>query len=268
VLIAGGWGFGGAIATTELYDPVAGTFDIGPQLSDPADARFAALLPDGRVVFVDVGTGVTAKMFDPVGNAFTPSMSVATDRNNPAVVVLESGKVLLVGGWTGATTAVSSTLVYDPDTGTTTEAGSLNQGRYGHVARLLPDGRVVVVGGQFWGDTGYVPAVRAEVWDPEIGRWSLAGATPRAPGAVVVVLAGGSVLMAGGVDEAGEPTANAYLLGPSTREWSRTGDMRTARNGPAAVGLLDGTALVFGGAGPSAYGPLDGAEIYSPVIIP
>src|SRR5688572_15913831 len=60
-----------------------------------------------------------------------------------------------------------------------TFTGSLNEDRFGHTATLLPNGKVLVVGG------GGFPCANnycystvngtAEVYDPATGTWSLAG---------------------------------------------------------------------------------------------
>ena len=54
--------------------------------------------------------------------------------------------------------------------GTFTPAGSLVEARFGHTATLLPDGRVLVVGGYAYG-----ALASAEVWDPVTATFSPAG---------------------------------------------------------------------------------------------
>ena len=71
-------------------------------------------------------------------------------------------------------------------------------GRTGHTATLLPDGTVLVAGGQPCGkDDAYLAT--AERYDPATGAWSAAGsmADPR-EGHTAALLSDGTVLVAGG----------------------------------------------------------------------
>jgi len=107
--------------------------------------------------------------------------------------------VLVVGGSTGAET-YASTEVWDPAAGTFSPTGSLIEGRYGHSATTLADGRVLVAGG--FGEA--LPILgSAEVWDPATGTFSPTGslvearmhhtATALPDGRVLVVGGGGEV---------------------------------------------------------------------------
>src|SRR2546421_11117981 len=55
--------------------------------------------------------------------------------------------------------------------------GSLNTARFHHTATLLPDGRVLVAGGEHRS----IPLPSAELYDPATGTWSQTGSlnTPR-----------------------------------------------------------------------------------------
>src|SRR5260370_24093360 len=63
--------------------------------------------------------------------------------------------------------------------GTWTKTGSLNTTRAGHSATLLPNGQVLVAGGE--GTTGFLNS--AELYDPSKGKWTVKGsmATSRLP---------------------------------------------------------------------------------------
>jgi len=60
---------------------------------------------------------------------------------------LRDGRVLVVGGTKDFTNGLNSAEIYDPATGAWSWTGSLNTGRYTHVAALLPNGTVLVAGG-------------------------------------------------------------------------------------------------------------------------
>jgi hypothetical protein len=52
VLIFGGGNLSGFLNSSEIYDPVANSFAVGPSLSAARDSIGATLLPNGRVLAV------------------------------------------------------------------------------------------------------------------------------------------------------------------------------------------------------------------------
>jgi len=64
---------------------------------------------------------------------------------------------------------LASAELYDPITGQWSVTGNLNVERRGHIAVLLPNGKVLAA-------TGAAGAgVSAEIYDPDSGNWSLTG---------------------------------------------------------------------------------------------
>ena len=89
--------------------------------------------------------------------------------------------------------------VWDPETGSFDAAGSLGEAREDHTATLLPNGRVLVVGGRGgWGDEfGF--RVWAEVWDPETASFGPAGSLAEERRShTATLLPDGRVLIVGG----------------------------------------------------------------------
>ena len=87
-------------------------------------------------------------------------------RADALAVVLQNGKVLVAGGNTGSASLASAQL-YTPSAtggaGTWSTAGSMSVPRFGAVAGLLQDGRVLVAGG--WNETdGFLDS--ADLYDP------------------------------------------------------------------------------------------------------
>lgn len=198
---------------------------------------------------------------------FSTGASMSTSRYEHTATPLPDGTVLIAGGFTsvneGAVGAVTATaLIYDPKTKTyTATTGSMKAARAGHTATLLPDGKVLVAGGQ-----GYIGGFlstlsSAELYDPGQKTFSVTGSmtTPRSFGPAVL-LQDGTVLMTGGT--LGTPSASAELYQPSTGAFVATGNMNAARDVHTATLLGDGLVLIAGGQGSSA--PLSSAEVYFP----
>jgi len=98
--------------------------------------------------------------------------------------------------------------VYDPVSELWTETGNLNFARYHHTATLLPNGLVVVAGGQGQDST---KLTSAELYDPASGTWSDTGSLNIGRYYhAATLLANGMVLVEGGSAAPDEPSAELY----------------------------------------------------------
>jgi len=163
--------------------------------------------------------------------------------------------VLALASGTGGTLAAEEPSAVD----TFSPTGSLAESRAGHTATLLPDGRVLVVGGS--GGPSHLRA-SAEVWDPATGTFGPAGSllVPRS-GHTATLLSDGRVLVVGGWD--GHPSASAELWDPATATFGSAGSLAEKRVAFTASLLPDNRVLVVGGSG----GPnriLGAAELWDP----
>src|SRR6266446_2428354 len=138
--------------------------------------------------------------------------------------------------------------------------GSLKTARFHHTATLLPDGRVLVVGGE----QGHTPLASAELYDPATGTWSATGSLNTARDShTATLLRSGKVLVAGGREtDPGPSLASAELYDPATGTWSPTGSLNTARLYHTATLLPNGKVLVAGGGETDLYSA--SAELYNP----
>lgn len=243
VLVAGSNG-----ATAELYDPATDSWAMTGSMLEQRSLPAAALLPDGRVLVVGGAEGNaalrTAEIFDPATGQWSstpPGMSVG--RYGFTATRLADGRVLVAGGVTTQTgiDPLDSVEIFDPVTGTFTEAPPMHQARARHTAVLLADGRLLVA---FGIDGGSVLA-SSEVFDPATGTWMEVGDAeePRESHSMTL-LADGGVIAVGGYSQG---TTTTELFNPASGTWGSSGDTSTIRGFHGATLLADGRVLVTGG---------------------
>jgi hypothetical protein len=269
VLVTGGWdqGDGGspfdpAFASSEIFDPAAGAFTAGPNMNRPRRNHVLTTLADGRVLVTGgiqlrgSGFGATpfAEVYDPATGHFLPVGALGTGRWLHTATRLADGRVLVVGGrdnncgencdWH----ALSSAEIFDPAAGEFSPTGTLNIGRFAHAAALLPDGRVLILGGTTTEPIGPTDQVTtAEIFDPATGSFAGAGATLMGRSYTALApLNNGKFLLAGGYNQNGHPTASTEIFhpvagtapGPEMTDW---------RFRAIAVRLRTGEVVVIGG---------------------
>ncbi|ANN19113.1 hypothetical protein SD37_28145 [Amycolatopsis orientalis] len=291
VVASGGLDAGGApLSSAEVFDPLAKSWQDTGTLNTARGGHTAT--PIGTRLLVVGGTSdrgaalASAESLDPRTLQWTTVAAMADARTGHQAVVLtdkETKKatgVLVIGG---ATTtgegerALATCEIYDLATGTWLPAGSLAVPRKGHSAAVLPDGRVLVTGGDAVSELPYHPGslASAEIFDPASKTWSSAGRLPGGgrSGHRCVATPVGAVVT-GGV---GRPQATAgfrstVVFNPDSGTWTETGALAGGRWDFPAVALADGRAFAVAGlarTGAGAPGPepaeLNGeAEIYLP----
>ncbi len=214
VLVVGGWGSDASGSTAEIWDPSTDAFGAAGTMAQERAWHQSVLLADGRVLVLGGGSAM-AELWDPATMKFTPAGSLMHDRDGLSATLLQDGRLLVVGGEgtcdeeTLECESLTSAEVWDPVTMSFSPAGELAQGRIGHSATLLPDGRVLVFGGS--GSEDWTMPSTAEVWDPATSTFSPAGAFGRVRlDYGHVPLPDGRVLVTGGSD--GMAHANDALI--------------------------------------------------------
>jgi hypothetical protein len=148
-----------------------GTFGPAGALGEARASHTATLLPDGRVLVVGGSDGqggirASAEVWDPVTETFGPAGALGEALASNTATLLPDGRVLVVGGFRVSDQwrpRHASAEVWDPVTKAFGPAGSLGEARLMHTATLLPDGRVLVVGGV---DDDSTMFTSAKVWEP------------------------------------------------------------------------------------------------------
>ncbi len=147
--------------------------------------------------------------------------------------------------------ATSLSAVSQATTPTWVPTGSLNTTRAGHTATLLPNGKVLVAGGNGGLDS-------AELYDPATATWSVTGRMQVGRrGHTATLLPNGLVLVVGDGDSVSD---NAELYDPGTGAWRLIGSGAGYWSTHTATLLQTGKVLVAGGSGPSDRG----AALYDP----
>jgi galactose oxidase-like protein/Kelch motif protein len=226
-----------------------------------ADPRFdftATLLADGRVLVAGGDLGydanpralASAELYDPSSGTWTPTGSMLTGRYRHTATLLPNGEVLVAGGNVnnsnviGISCCLATAELYDPSTGTWTATGSMNAPRVAHWATLLPDGTVLVAGGDAYPNTG-LERFPTEVYNPGTESWS----------ATESEISVGHDLTATLLPDGRVLFLSTTLFDPTTGSWSNTlgcclgGDPDTYYGSGTATLLSDGHVLRAGGFG-------------------
>jgi Kelch motif protein len=278
----GGSGIGGAgTGSAEIYD--YRTAEFAPTANAPSAraSGVAVRLNDGRVLIaggIDGTTAVTktCEIYDPATNTFSPASDMGTPRALHAGARLYDGRVLVCGGSTAVsgTDSVSQLLslvsnatataeIYDPVNNTWSFTTAMPDGsRTGHVAALLPDGRVLAAGGVrpvFIPFIGTVPTFLATArrYNPATTLWDTTASMTSAARALssVARLNDGRIMVAGGLD------ANLLSQSASARTevsifdnaaganggWQEGPNLATARYAHSLTTLPSGHVVAAGG---------------------
>ena len=151
----------------------------------------------------------SSEIYDPVTNAFV-RMDETRDliESAQSATLLRDGRVLVTGGDTSDPNGdphyfgpLRTAETWDPASGTFERAGTMEYARRAHQAALLPDGRVIVIGGSGKRTSEFVDPSRAttEIWDPATGTFERGPALTDARARFsLVTLSDGSLLVIGG----------------------------------------------------------------------
>ncbi len=199
---------------------------------------------------------------------------LAHPRAYATALALAGGEILVVGGLDRDDPNITNTEseLVNVKTGAVSVLDQKLEGRlHQTMTRALGDS-VVVAGGVKFLTTHWDPVDRVDVYLPTDHRWISASpmieprsdhaATALLDGTVIVIggnqgprllqsvtLSDGRVLVAGGIDGSGAPTATTYIYYPAVDNWAEGPKMWVPRVQHAAVALANGDILFIGGDG-------------------
>lgn len=241
---------GHALATAELFEPNTGTWTpTGPMRYARANAS-AVTLADGRVLIVSDGLGdaeqrlgaSTPETYDPTTGRFTAtddlpeavSPSLFDALGVPALHRCQRAEIHETG--TVVALADGDALLLDSEWDcSATEAPEVD-------LALTRSFRLTAATGR-WGETGLTRVLAGH----DEGDQYVQQAWGSHPDGIVVPLADGQVLYAGGAGADQLGTRIAELFDPVTGGWSPLPDMPGARVTAASVVLADRSVLIAGG---------------------
>jgi hypothetical protein len=230
---------------------------------EPVLLSTITLLQSGLVLYAGGYTSALPMLYDPSAGTSSPTSPMTTGiygRTAHSATVLQSGKVLLAGGLHDVIPGggsdrqeLATAELYDPVANTWTATGNMTTTRSLQSATLLPNGAVLVAGGDNYAFQS--PLATAELYDPAAGTWSPTGsmATARV-GQIAILLSTGKVLVIGGDNAA--PWISAELFDPSVGAWTATGWPAFGFELQTATLLVSGKVLATASDGAS--------EIYDP----
>jgi Putative Ig domain/Kelch motif/Galactose oxidase, central domain len=250
VLVAGGLdAIGNTLASTELYDPLTGTFAAAGIMNAARSQHTATSLSDGRVLIAGGGVA-SAELYNPTTGSFSITGSMSKARFGHTATLLNDGTVLITGG-SGDNTAE----IFNPTNGSfTATANNMAAARRFHTATLLGNGQVLLVGGED-SSVSTIPTLNsAEIYDPTTQTFTATnGGLTASRELQTATVVGGSVYVIGGRSgsSAGYVFLNsAEVFDPATLTFSvAAATLNTARTTHTATLLQDGSVLLCGGFG-------------------
>jgi N-acetylneuraminic acid mutarotase len=255
-LITGGGTANRSVHEAELFDYKTETWTTTGSMHTPRCVHSATQLASGDVLVIGGIDWLTedvhasAEIYDYKAGTWKNAGSMARSRFSHRAVRLLDGRILVTGGNSAYPNenVVSSAEIYDPATDLWRETTPMQAARRGHVATLLPDGRVLVAGGSSGHFQANVQLSTAEVFDPTTEKWTAVAPLREARwGATETLLPNGEVLIVGGAIAPHGARSSAELFNPEQGTWVDAGRLKQARNGHRAITLKDGRVLIVGG---------------------
>ena len=248
VLISGNLGSYKSSTSTEIYDSINNYIRKGPEIKVNRYCHTLVTLKTGEVgVFGGYSSDMkcpwlsVSEVYNAASNSFSIVGNMVERRQSPAAVSLPNGLVLIIGGYDGPEW-LNTCEFYNPLSKTFSPSkAKLMVGRWCHTASLLPDGRVLVCGGN-----GISPMQTTEIYDPSTDSFSDGPLmTVNRSLHTATTLANGRILLTGGENDMSSSSTEIY--DPTTNSFSEGPEMVVARAYHFSALLQDGRVLIGGG---------------------
>lgn len=174
VLVTGGMNDARQLASAEVFDPRSESWSVVADMSQCRHSHAAMMVRSGAVLVAggasqDRGGDFSdCEIFEPATETWSRARSMFVARSRAASVQLLNGRIMVVGA-RGDRRAE----IYDPTLEIWTPTSEMSIERHsGLAATLMPDGSVLVTGGQGPGD---VFLATTEIYEPASDKWEFSG---------------------------------------------------------------------------------------------
>jgi hypothetical protein len=251
----------------EIYDPGTNTWQtvVGADRYFPELYPSLHLLPSGEIFYSRAGWTAAAgtqtaylKMTGASAGSWTNAgqQQFYDRQEGTAVIQIDASgaqiatRIFVIGGGVSGSPAVRNPQSLETiDVSNLSPAPSWNRGpdmqypRTNVNGTLLPDGTILVIGGQRagkWNPTDPQPVLQPEIYDPKTGTWTTMAPMqhPRQYHSEAVLLPDGRVLSSGGVDptKGGPPARDQRYLEIFSPPYLSRGPLPAITAAPANVG--------------------------------
>ncbi|MBL4846713.1 MAG: IPT/TIG domain-containing protein [Planctomycetes bacterium] len=158
VLLSGGAGLKGSLASAELYDVATNNIvPLGAQMTEDRVAASAVFMPSGQILIQGGLKNFTpgalqmsaagAELFNPVSRTFSKAGSLSIDRYASALALTDAGRAIVFGGNSSARIEATSER-FDATTGQWSAAPALAEAREDLTLTPIRDGRLLAIAGR------------------------------------------------------------------------------------------------------------------------